>query len=85
MPTLKLLSRNFICPAVHRHTRFFYFTRDDKTFVPDVEALFDLLGHGRIDVRVKAIFDLEDVQEAHRSWGKPGMGFGSVLINVGAK
>ncbi|KAK5164206.1 uncharacterized protein LTR77_009900 [Saxophila tyrrhenica] len=84
MPTLKLLSRNFICPAVHRHTCFFYFTRDDKTFVPDVEALFELLGQGKIDVKIKRVWDLGDIQEAHRSWGK-GSGFGSQLINVGAK
>ena len=84
-PTLKLLSRNFMCPAVHRHTRFYYITRDDKTFVPDLQALFELLGQGKIDVRIKAVFDLEDVQEAHRSWSKAGMGFGSMLINVGAK
>lgn len=83
--TIKLLSRNFLCPAVHRHTRFFYITRDDKTFVAELQALFKLLGEGKIDVKIRAAFDLEDIQEAHKSWGKPGLGFGSALINVGAK
>lgn len=82
--TIKLLSRNFMCPVVHRHTRFFYITRDDKTFVPELQALFQLLGNGKIDVKIKAVFDLEDIQEAHNSWGK-STGFGSALINVGAK
>ena len=83
--TVKLLSRNFLCPAVHRHTRFFYITRDDKTFEPELQALFKLLGEGKIDVKIRAMFDLEDIQEAHKSWGKPGLAFGSALINVGAK
>jgi NADPH:quinone reductase-like Zn-dependent oxidoreductase len=82
--TIKLLSRNFMCPVVHRHTRFFYITRDDKTFVPELQALFQLLADGKIDVKIKAVFDLEDIQEAHNRWGK-STGFGSALLNVGAK
>ena len=83
-PTIKLLSRNFLCPVVHKHTRFYYITRDDKTFVPDLEALFRLLGDGKIDVRIRAQFDLNDIQEAHRSWSRPGQGIGSIVINIGA-
>jgi NADPH:quinone reductase-like Zn-dependent oxidoreductase len=52
----------------HRHTRFFYVDRDQKTFVPDLEALFDLLKTGKIDVMIKHVFNLEDVQEAHQAW-----------------
>ncbi|KAK4545839.1 hypothetical protein LTR36_002403 [Oleoguttula mirabilis] len=83
-PTIKLLSRNFMCPLVHKTTRFFYITRDDKTFVPDLQALFKLLAAGHIDVRIKAVFDLDNIQEAHRSWAKPGLGIGSMLIKVHA-
>ena len=83
-PTIKLLSRNFMCPIVHKHTRFFYITRDDKTFVPELQELFKLLGDGKIDVGIKGLFDLEDIQKAHNSWGS-GQGFGSNLIRVGAK
>ena len=82
--TIKLLSRNFMCPVIHRHTRFFYVTRDDKTLVPELQALSQLLADGKIDVKTRAVFDLEVIQEAHNSWGKSA-GFGSVLINVGAK
>ena len=74
-----------MCPAVHRHTRFFYVSRDDKTFAPDLEALFKLLGEGRIDVKIKNVFDLEDIQEAHRSWSTPGLGCGSSVFKVGDK
>lgn len=81
---VKLLSRNVMCPVEHRHTRFFYITKDDKTFEPELQMLFDLLGQEKIDVKIKGIFDLEDIQEAHRSWkGSPGMG--SMLIRVGDK
>jgi synaptic vesicle membrane protein VAT-1 len=85
MTTLKLLSRNFMCPAVHRHTRFFYVSRDDKTFVPELQALMDLLRQGKIDVKIKAIFDLENIRDAHNAWSGGMPGFGSMLINVGAK
>lgn len=81
--TVKLLSRNLMCPIEHRHTRFFYITKDDKTFEPELQTLFDLLGQGKIDVKIKAVFGLEDIQEAHRSYTKGGSGVGSMLINVG--
>ena len=85
-PTIKMLSRNLLCPVVHRHTRFFYVTRDDKTFELELQELFRLLGEGKIDVNIKTVFDLEDIQEAHKSWNQGGgVGFGSNLINVGAK
>ncbi|KAK3067236.1 hypothetical protein LTR53_016010 [Teratosphaeriaceae sp. CCFEE 6253] len=83
-PTLKLLSRNLLCPVVHKNTRFFYITRDDKTFAPDLQTLFGLLARREIDVRIKAVFEMEDVQEAHRSWGKP-LGIGSMLMRIAGK
>ncbi|TKA71111.1 hypothetical protein B0A55_07864 [Friedmanniomyces simplex] len=83
-PTIKLLSRNLMCPVVHKNTKFFYITRDDKTFGPDLQALFGLLAGGNIDVRIKAVFDMDDVQEAHRSWSKP-LGIGSMLMKVSRK
>lgn len=81
--TAKLLSRNVMCPIEHRHTRFFYITKDDKTFEPELQTLFNLLAQGKIDVQIKGIFNLEDIQEAHRSWTKGGSGVGSMLIRVG--
>ena len=83
--TVKLLSRNAMAPFERKRTRFFYITKDDKTFEPELHTLFDMLAQGKIDVRIKGIFDLKDVQEAHRSWSKGGTGVGSMLIRVGAK
>ncbi|KAK5745489.1 hypothetical protein LTR17_001359 [Elasticomyces elasticus] len=80
-PTIKLLSRNLMCPVVHKNTRFYYITRDDKTFNPDLQSLFYLLSDNKIDVRIKAVYDMEDVQEAHKSWGKTGS-IGSMLMKV---
>ena len=83
-PTLKLLGRNALTPFTHKSTKFYYITRDDRAYVPDLVALFKLLAEGAIDVRIKAVFALEDIQDAHRSWNKPGQGIGSMLVNIGA-
>jgi synaptic vesicle membrane protein VAT-1 len=80
-PTIKLLSRNLMCPVVHKNTRFYYITRDDKTFVPDLEALYGLLADGRIDVRIKAVYEMDRVKEAHESWGK-SQTVGSVVMRI---
>ncbi|WPH00270.1 Hypothetical protein R9X50_00309400 [Acrodontium crateriforme] len=88
MPTIKLLSRNIMCLGFgNKTTKFYYISRDDKTFIPDLQALFELLQQDRIDVRIKSVFDLEDVQVAHRCWSNSalGAGVGSMLFNVGAK
>jgi hypothetical protein len=50
-------------------TRFYYITRDDSTFVPDLLALFALLREGKIKVPIRNATDLEDIQQAHQSWG----------------
>jgi NADPH:quinone reductase-like Zn-dependent oxidoreductase len=77
--TTKLLAQNLkICK---RRTAFYYISRDDKTFVPDLIALFDLLKEGKIQVSVKHIYALEDVPEAHKGWNK-GTGMGSNLVKV---
>lgn len=46
--------------------------------------LFALLSENKVDVKVKAVFDLDDIQEANRTWAEPGSGIGSMLISVGA-
>ena len=83
--TMKLLGRNAMAPFQRKRTRFFYITKDDKTFEPGLQTLFNLLASGQIDVKIKGIFDLEDVREAHYSWTKGGAGIGSMLIRVGDK
>jgi synaptic vesicle membrane protein VAT-1 len=77
---MKLLAKNLAFWS-GKKTIFYYINRDSKTFVPDLEALFDLLKTSKISVPIKAVFPLEDIQKAHRDWGK-GSGMGSVVINV---
>ncbi len=80
-PTLKLLARNYLKFWSSKRTNFYYISRDASTFLPDLNALFDLLGQGKISVPIKAVYALEDIKEAHRSWGKAS-GVGSLLIDV---
>lgn len=80
-PTLKLLARGHLNFWSRKKGTFYYISRDRPTFVPDLHALFDLLAQGKISVPIKAIYALEDVEEAHRNWGKiPGVG--SLLVKV---
>lgn len=80
MPTMKLFARG-MSPFSKKRTAFYYITRDQKTFEPDLKTLFEMLQQGKIDVRIKSVWDLEDIQEAHRSWGKTGS-IGSSIIRV---
>jgi NADPH:quinone reductase-like Zn-dependent oxidoreductase len=83
-PVAKLFARNYLKVWEGRKTRFYYITRDDKTYVSDLEALFGLVQQGKVKVPIKRVFrmrDSEDIREAHRSWGK-GQGVGSLLVKV---
>ncbi|KAL9597510.1 MAG: hypothetical protein Q9219_005092 [cf. Caloplaca sp. 3 TL-2023] len=79
-PTAKLLGRNLALWCGKR-TTFYYIDRNQKTFEPDLKALFGLLGGGKIDVVIKKVFAMEDIQEAHRMFNKTD-GVGSFLIKV---
>ncbi|KAF9873924.1 zinc-binding dehydrogenase [Colletotrichum karsti] len=80
MPTVKLLARGMV-PFCPKRTWFYYITRDDATFEPNLKALFELLGEGKITVPIKKVWELEDIQEAHRQWAN-GTGVGSLLVRV---
>lgn len=79
-PTVKLLSRNLW--SWKRKTAFYYISRDQKTFEPGLLELFGMLKDKKISVRVRKVFDLEKIQDAHRDWLK-GDEIGSVLVKVG--
>ncbi|KAI5917357.1 zinc-binding dehydrogenase [Camillea tinctor] len=79
-PMVKLLLRNTNL-FTKRRTSFYYITRDDSTFQPNLRSLFALVQEGKIDVNIKSIWQMEDIQEAHRGWGK-GAGIGSHLIQI---
>ncbi|KAJ0163794.1 Protein indc11 [Colletotrichum tanaceti] len=81
VPTMKLLARGMV-PFCGKRTRFYYITRDDATFEPNLRALFDLLAAGRITVPIKRVWELEEIQEAHRQWtGSAGVGSSLVRLS----
>ena len=79
-PILKLLARGMV-PFTPKKTTFYYISRDDKSFVPDLMTLFKMLKQGKIRVPIKAVYELDDIQEAHWSWSK-GTDMGSLLVKL---
>ncbi len=78
---LKLFSRNLLFWSGKR-TTFFSLTRKSKNFNPDLERLFEWLKNGKISVPIKAIFTLDEIQQAHREYASsPRMG--SIVIRMG--
>lgn len=78
---LKLFARNAV-PFCKKSTTFYYITRDQKTFKPELEALFKMAQDGKIEVPIKTVWEFDDIKEAHRSWGKTP-GIGSQLVRIG--
>ncbi|KAI8628442.1 zinc-binding dehydrogenase [Xylariaceae sp. FL1651] len=65
----------------NRRTTFFGVSRDQASFVPNVNALFAMVKDKQIDIAIRNIWDMENIQDAHRGWGK-GAGVGSNLIRI---
>ncbi|KAI8804850.1 chaperonin 10-like protein [Cladochytrium replicatum] len=78
--TFKLLSHNLNVFS-KKSTTFFFVHRDSPHYKPDLAALLDLAKSGKIDVRIKEEWALEDIRKAHESWGKAGS-IGSIIIKV---
>jgi NADPH:quinone reductase-like Zn-dependent oxidoreductase len=77
---LKLLSRNLLFWSGKR-TTFFGLTRRSKNFAPDLERLFGWLKDGKLSPQIRATFNLEEIQKAHREYaGSTRMG--SIVIKV---
>lgn len=76
----KLLAQNLrlFC---NKSTTFFYIDRDQATFRPELLALLDMLKDGKIDVSIKHVWEIDEIQDAHRSWGK-APGIGSMLVRI---
>ncbi|KAH7140357.1 chaperonin 10-like protein [Dactylonectria estremocensis] len=71
---LKLYARNLSIWS-KKSAAFYLISRDDKTFLPDLRTLINLLKDGQINVPIKQSWDLENVRAAHENWGAaPGMG-----------
>jgi NADPH:quinone reductase-like Zn-dependent oxidoreductase len=77
---LKLLARNLIIWSGKR-TTFFGLTRTSKNFAPDLMQLFRWLAEGRIQVPIKAVFPLAQIQSAHRTYAE-GSGLGSIVLDI---
>lgn len=77
---LKLFARNLAFWKGKR-TTFFGLFRGSKHFAPDLALLFQWLAEGRIQVPIKAVYPLTEIQEAHRMYAR-GSGIGSIVLNV---
>lgn len=77
---LKLLARNLMFWSGKR-TTFFGLFRTSRHFAPDLALLFTWLAEGRIKVPIKAVYSLDNVQEAHRMYAQ-GTGIGSIVLDV---
>jgi len=76
----KLLARNAV-PFCPNHTSFFYISRDQSTFEPDVKALFDLVLQEEIRAPIKKVWTLETYPQAHRQWNQI-TGIGSMVVKI---
>ena len=78
---VKLLSRNLLFWDGKR-TTFFGLTRTSKNYQPDLELLFQWLQSGKVQVPIKAVFKLDEIQQAHREYASSA-GMGSIVLKVG--
>jgi NADPH:quinone reductase-like Zn-dependent oxidoreductase len=77
---LKLFSRKLLFWSGKR-TTFFSLTRKSKNFAPDLERLFEWLKDGKISVPIKAVFALDEIQQAHREYSSSPR-IGSIVIKI---
>ncbi|KAF2973002.1 hypothetical protein GQX73_g510 [Xylaria multiplex] len=77
---LKMLARG-ANPMCSKSTTFFGLSRDNSHYVENMKTLLNMLKTGEITIPIKKIWDMEDIQAAHREWGV-GSGIGSLLIKV---
>ncbi|KAK6221580.1 hypothetical protein LQW54_001352 [Pestalotiopsis sp. IQ-011] len=80
LPIVKLLARNINFSG--KRATFYGIFRDSSTYIPNVTALLDMVKAGTITVPIKSVWDMEDIQTAHRNWGR-GTGIGCQLVKIG--
>jgi NADPH:quinone reductase-like Zn-dependent oxidoreductase len=76
----KLIARGLV-PFCPNKTTFFYISRDQKTFEPELRRLFGMLERGEFTAPIRKMWTLDEVPEAHRTWNQ-GAGVGAVVIKV---
>lgn len=77
---LNLFSKNLLFRSGKR-TTFFGVRRGSSGFAPALNQLFEWLKEGKISVPIRAIFKLDEIQQAHREYAG-GAGMGSIVIEV---
>jgi len=77
---LKMLARG-LNPLSSKSTTFFGVSRDSAHYIENITTLLEMVKTGKITVPIKNVWDMEDIQAAHREWGA-GSGIGSFLIKV---
>ncbi|MEO6803162.1 MAG: medium chain dehydrogenase/reductase family protein [Granulicella sp.] len=77
---LKLLAKNLLFWSGKR-TTFYGLTRTSKNYKPDLELLFEWLRVGKLKVPIKAMFKLEEIQQAHREYARSAK-TGSIILEV---
>lgn len=77
---LKLFARNLAFWAGKR-TTFFGLNRRSRHFNPDLESLFRWLAEGKIHVPIKAVFRMNQIQQAHREYASSA-GVGSIILQI---
>ncbi|KAI1658737.1 GroES-like protein [Daldinia decipiens] len=80
---IKMFARG-LNPMNSKRTTFYGVFRQSSTYKPHVTTLLNMVKDGTIRVPIKKIWDLEDIQSAHREWGT-GSGIGSLLIRIPQK
>lgn len=78
---LKFYARKMMGLWRGKTTTFYLISRDDADYAKNLKELMGMQRQGEIEIPIKRIFDLENIQDAHQSFGKlPGVG--SILVRV---
>lgn len=79
-PIVKFLAKGKL-PWSGKRTQFFLINRDQPEYQPNFKALVGLLSRGEITVPIRKVWDMDQIQEAHRQWSS-GTGLGAVVIRI---
>ena len=78
---LKFFAKNLLF-WTGRRTTFYGLTRTSKHYKPDLEYLLSLLQSGSISVPIKATFQMDQIQQAHREYASSA-NTGSIILEIG--
>ncbi|KAI3559239.1 hypothetical protein CABS01_02372 [Colletotrichum abscissum] len=81
LPTMKLMARGMV-PFCGKRTKFYYITRDDATFEPNLKALLELVAEGKITVPIKKVIGSSDEHGGSRDVSSPKASFRHSLTSL---